>query len=1112
MLLTLILLVLFHSICCDINNNKRVKKECKQVDKCNKWWLVITLILLSTIKYSWATENTPVKDWENPQVISLNKEAGHAFIRPYADEIKAQQRLTSSRIQSLNGKWKFNWVGHPDKRPLDFYKTNYDVNDWVSIDVPGNWQTQGFGRPIYTNHPYPFNKDQPKVMSEPPTTYTNFFDRNPVGSYKHKFVVNDSLDKEHIFVEFQGVKSAFYLWVNGEKVGYSQGSMTPAEFNITEFLIAGENELAVEVYRWSDGSYLEGQDMWRFSGIFRDVNLIARPSVFLQDYKIATKLKNDYQDATLTIDFELDSRLQNRDIKGHQLALKVFSPQGELIHQQQASVAQRQDKMLGNINIALDNVALWSSESPTLYSMMLTVVDKQGAALEYIPWSFGFKETKIKDNQFWVNGRAIKIKGVNRHEHHPRTGRYIDLKTMELDMKLIKQGNFNLVRTSHYPNDHRWYQLANEYGLYILDDANQESHGYKTRNKILGDNPDWTIAHVDRATSMVHTNKNYSAIAIWSLGNEGGAGRNLMAMREAILAIDSSRPILSDTDLSASDFVERSYRTTESVNQYLQQSSKIDKPYMQREYAHAMGNSLGNFQEHWDKIYATKNYVGGAIWDWVDQGLARVKNTAVVSYSTQPSNLALNHQREVWAYGGDFGDTPTDAEFLLNGIVSPDRKPYPSYYEAKKVQQNVWFEQTAQPMKIKVTNRYDFTNLNAFNIVWQIKDKTAGEDKVLAQGKLDIDLEPWRSSLVTIPYSVKTKNNELLLELSVHTKSEAIWSNKGFEVAYQQFSISPYIYPQHVTASGNDIHLNEDDESINISTQQTQLIIDKISGELISYKFASKELLKQPLTPYFWKPVNNNQARNKFIERMVPWVHAAAYRQITNVSVTKLANNLATVQVTARLAVNHALYHLTYRINGEGLIEVNGQYTPDPQRIQHKFMPKFGVKLGLDASLDQIHWYGRGPFENYPDRQTAANIGNYQNSLMQFQVPYISAQDSTNRGGVRHLSFANDDIQLSVQGKQPLNFRAWPYDESDLYSSNSSAEKNSASDRVRRKHYYDLPQRNYINVNLDLKIHGVGGDNSWGGKTMKKYFVAADKPMQFGFILQAKAKAKAKVK
>ena len=1071
--------------------------------------------MVTSVSISVAAENiSKVPDWENPQVISRNKVAGHAFMRPFADESSAlnKSRLkksASSRVQSLNGKWQFNWVGHPDKRPTDFYQTNYDVSQWAKIDVPGNWQTQGYGRPIYTNHPYPFAKNQPKVMSEPPADYTNFYDRNPVGSYKRKFLVEDGLKAKQVFIEFQGVKSAFYLWVNGKKVGYSQGSMTPAEFDITQYLVDGENDLAVEVYRWSDGSYLEGQDMWRFSGIFRDVNLIARPQVYLQDFLITTDLKNNYQDAQLNIDFELASALTSIHIEKHQLQLSLYSPQGQLISKHKGKVRNLNGKQIGKISIALEDVSLWSAESPTLYSVMLSVVDQKGNTLEYIPWSFGFKESKVEDNQFWVNGKSIKIKGVNRHEHHPRMGRTLDLKTMERDIKLMKQGNFNLVRTSHYPNDHRWDQLANQYGLYVLDDANQVSHGYKTRNKILGDNPDWTIAHVDRATSMVHTNKNYSAIVIWSLGNEGGAGRNFTAMREAVLDIDTSRPILSDTDRDASDFIERSYRTLEgknSVDEFIKISDQTKKPFLQREYAHAMGNSLGNFQEHWDKIYATENYVGGAIWDWVDQGLARVKNTAMVSYGTDPSKLSLNPKREVWSYGGDFGDSPTDAEFLLNGIVSSDRKPFPSYYEAKKVQQNVWFEKTDKPLTIKVTNRFDFTNLNAYDYVWQVKSQEQDQATVLAKGTLSLSVAPGESAFIKVPFSMEDKDNgqELLLELSAHTKEDVVWSDKGFEVAFEQFVLAPYQYPTSVASAGTKVKVKQSDDAITITTSNATLSIDSITGELTSYQVAGQELLVEPLAPYFWKPVNNNQGRNNFIGRMAHWLNAAAYRQVSSVKVNQLSDNLVEVKVVARLVVNHALYQLTYRINGAGDVQVTGDYPPDPERIQHKFMPKFGMRLALDASLSQINWYGRGPFENYPDRKTAAKVGNYQKSLAEFQVPYISATDSSNRSDVRNLSFANKQVQLSVTGMQPFNFRAWSYNESDLYSTSQSKGKNDVADRIRRKHTYELPDRGYINVNLDLKIHGVGGDNSWGGKTMQKYHVRADKPLSFSFIIKAK--------
>jgi len=1064
--------------------------------------LITVLLICTSVTVSMASDNkAKVPDWENPQIISRNKVAGHAFIRPYADEKNIVNQQASTRVQSLNGKWKFNWVGHPDSRPMDFYQADFDVSSWQSIDVPGNWQTQGFGRPIYTNHPYPFAKDQPRVMTEPPENYTNYYDRNPVGSYKRKFIVDKNLLEKQIFIEFQGVKSAFYLWVNGKKVGYSQGSMTPAEFDISDYLIDGENDLAVEVYRWSDGSYLEGQDMWRFSGIFRDVNLIARPEVFLQDYLITTELKNNYQDAMLNIDFVLDGSLENTAIKNHQLEMHLYSPEGKLLYQKEAPVKQLNNQIMGKLQLEVTNVSLWSAESPALYSLLLTVLDKNAKPLEYIPWTFGFRETKIADNQFWINGRSIKIKGINRHEHHPRTGRYVDTETMKLDLKLMKQGNFNLVRNSHYPNDHRWYQLANQYGIYVLDEANQESHAYKQRNKIIGDNPNWTKAHVDRAVSMVQSNKNYSSIVMWSLGNEGGAGQNFTAMRAAVDALDTSRPVFSDTDESASDIYDRSYRSTTNYKKELNKARKNDKPFMQREYAHAMGNSLGNFQEHWDIIYSHKDYIGASIWDWVDQGLAQVKNTAMVSYGSNPQKLSLDHNREVWAYGGDFGDIPTVAEFLLNGLISPDRKPYPSYYEAKKVQQNVIFEQTDKPGVIKVTNRYYFTDLSAYDINWTLKNTK----KIVKKGSIALTLSPGESKLIKIPFSPKKyrKAKELLLELSVQSKVDTLWAAKGFEVAYQQLVISPYDFPKQLANKGRKIKVTQSDDTITIATKQSTIAIDKVSGELTSYKAAGQELLVEPLAPYFWKPVNNNQGRNKFVDRMVPWLSAATYRKVNSVTVNKLNKNLIEVKVVARLVANHALYNLTYRINGEGAVQVSGEYIPDQERIQHQYMPKFGMKLALDSSLSQIDWYGRGPFENYPDRKTAANIGNYQKSLEDFQVPYISATDSTNRSDVRSASFSSEKVQLQIIGMQPFNFRAWPYIESDLYSPVEQQEKYSVKNMMQRKHYYELPERNLINVNLDLAIHGVGGDNSWGAETMKKYHVPADKPLSFSFILKA---------
>ncbi|WP_177168923.1 glycoside hydrolase family 2 TIM barrel-domain containing protein [Thalassotalea agarivorans] len=1037
-----------------------------------------------------------MNDWENPQVISINKEQPRAFFTAFKSKSAALAGKQSSLVQSLNGQWRFNWVGHPDKRPANFFETDYDVSQWDEIDVPGNWQTQGYGRPIYTNHPYPFAKDQPRVMTQPPAHFTNYYDRNPVGSYKRKFTLEKALLNQQIILQFQGVKSAFYLWINGVKVGYSQGSMTPAEFDITKYLVEGENDLAVEVYRWSDGSYLEGQDMWRFSGIFRDVNLIAQAQAHIQDFHVTTPLINGYKDGVLNVAIALGRANARLNLDKYNIVTDLYSPDGQLIN---STVSAANSDGKANVSIAVPNVSLWSADTPTLYSMMLTLLDEQGAPVEYVPWSFGFKEVKIENNQFWVNGKSIKIKGVNRHEHHPRTGRYIDLATMELDIKLMKQANFNLVRTSHYPNDHRWYQLTNKHGLYVLDDANQESHGYKTRNKILGDNPLWTKAHVDRAVSMVHTNKNYSSIVMWSLGNEGGAGQNFMAMREAVLAIDDTRPIMSDTDRNASDVIERSYRTVAGVDEYLAISDKTNKPFVQREYAHAMGNSLGNFQEHWDKINSHDNYIGGAIWDWVDQGLARVKNTAMVSYSSKPETLSLDPSREVWAYGGDFGDLPTDAEFLLNGIVAPDRTPYPSYYEVKKVQQNIAFKQDQDARSFLITNLHDFADLSAYQFHWTVLEN----GKSIQTGQFEVSALAGQTKRWQLPKHAKIDgSSEAIVELSAHLKSETTWGEQGFEVAHQQFIFNPFPVEQLSTQAVNTVSVSENDYTVTVTANKRTYSFDKVTGELTQINFQNKPLLHGAMAPYYWKPVNNNQARNNFIKRMSVWLNAAAYRKTKPIVVKQQQNDAVELTAISTLIPNGAEQTVRYTINGEGKLKVESHYKPNPDRIDHKFMPKFGMKLLLPADMNNIAWYGRGPFENYPDRKSGAKIGEYQATLDEFQVPYISATDSTNRSDVRHASFSNGKVTIAISGLKPFNFRAWPYSEEDLYSTSNSTTKNDEIDRIRRKHYYDLPLRHYINLNLDAEIHGVGGDNSWGGKTMKKYHVRADKPKTFSFVIE----------
>ncbi|MBN2337287.1 MAG: beta-galactosidase, partial [Acidobacteria bacterium] len=570
-----------------------------------------------------AAQGTPVRnDWENPSVVQIDREPVRATYTPYMNAERALEMGPSSRQRSLNGRWKFHWAPRPEERPADFYRPDFDAGGWDEITVPGSWQTQGFGVPIYSNIRYPLRAEPPRVMLDPPADFTQFRLRNPVGSYRRTFELPEGWRGQRVFIEFGGVDSAFYVWVNGARAGYSQDSMTPAEFDITGLVKAGDNTLAVEVYRWSDGSYLEDQDMWRLSGIFRDVTLIARPAVHIHDFHLVTDLDEECGDAQIRVDVDVRN-LSGSSAAGLTLKAAFHGPDGRALGEEVAAglgvesggVARR------TLRTRMRRPELWSAETPALYKVVLSLETAGGRVLEAIPWRFGVREYALRDGRFLVNGRSVKLKGVNRHEHHPRLGRHVDRETMLLDIRLIKQANINYVRTSHYPDDPAWYRLCDEYGIYLMDEANQESHGFGTGNRKLGDDPEWKLAHVDRGVSMVERDKNHASVAIWSLGNEGGSGRNLAAMRSAMEEVDATRPFFYHADESVSDWVDIDYPTVAELEAFV--ARRPAKWANVREYSHMMGNSGGNLQEHWDFIYAHPEIVGAAIWDWVDQGLAR---------------------------------------------------------------------------------------------------------------------------------------------------------------------------------------------------------------------------------------------------------------------------------------------------------------------------------------------------------------------------------------------------------------------------------------------------------------------------------------------------------
>lgn len=997
-------------------------------------WLVASAGMLS----AWGDDHN---DWEDPTILGRNKLPYHATLQLPSMEGQCKEIFT------LDGQWYFHWSKDPDSRPIDFYKTAYDVSAWPKIAVPGNWQLQGFGRPIYTNINYPFKKDAPYVMGEPDSTYYSFDHRNPVGSYVTFFDVSEgrivSSPEKHekadgleagasYILHFGGVKSAFYVWVNGEKVGYSQNSMSPSEFDISPFIKEGRNRLAVEVYRWSDDSYLDDIDMWRLSGIFRPVKLWVRPLVHIADYHLEAVPCDNWREG----DFRARVKVCNQ---GKSTVKDV--PVGIMLDGQQLCQTVKQiaagDTVELSFSTHLSKIRLWTPHSPCLYPVVLTCGD------EHFDNHIGFKKVEIRGEVLKVNGQNIKLKGVNRHDHHPRTGRFCDRATYEQDIAMMKQCNINLLRVAVYPSDPYLYELCDRYGIFVMDEANNECHAYGIGNRILGDDPLWLAAHVDKAKSLVERDKNHPCVLIWSLGNEAAAGKNPKAMRETILSIDSSRVVYYDSDRSLSDIYDDSYLTPENVRSTAKRVG--DRPFMMREYAHAMGNSMGNLKDYWDVIYADSSICGAAVWDWVDQGLEA-------------------KEQGHYLYGGDFDDQPNSGNFCINGMVAPDRTPHPHYYEVQYVY---------QPIHFSMKDGYI--------------EKTSTDPSILVD---DYD------------YAIDSMdvNGERLINVKAMLKHDTPWAKRGFVVAHEQFVKGAYAYPQSffdiaesgvAMKSGNKgTKAKTTDNGTVVKTLRGEVVIDQ-GGALAQITADGEQLLASPLVPYFWKPENDNQHAAKFSERLKVWQTTADERQLKSVEVT---TKHGVTQFTAvfELSVG-ATYTLSYSIHPSGTIMVDADYMPyekvdDKSLVEaRKTMPKFGMQVQLQPCYNQIEWYGRGPFENYPDRKHSQHVGRYVMPVAQYEVEYIKPQDNSYRCDVRTASFFTSDAlkHISIQGAQPLCVSAWDYAEEELLAA----------------HPWEMHRGDAITVNIDQNIHGVGGVDTWGARTLPQYTVDGRQHHHYRFFI-----------
>jgi len=1037
------------------------------------WALAVgSVILVSSM-----TQADADHDWENPAVFGINKEAPHCTLMPYESQSKAVRldRTASRWHQSLNGQWKFHWSKDPNSRPADFYRTDFDVNGWDTIKVPSNWQMEGFGTPLYTNVQYPFHKNPPFVMQTPPEHFTNFDARNPVGSYRTAFKVPSKWDGRQVFIVFDGVDSAFYLWINGQNVGYSQDSRTPAEFNITPYLQKGKNTLAAEVYRYSDGSYLEDQDFWRLSGIYRDVYLYSTPKLHIRDFFVNTDLDADYKNAVLRIDAQVASYadyggvVPTLEVKLIDKTNSGLFGKNEIIE----SMATPSGKSftLGNqieysFVADVENPKKWTAETPNLYTLVLTLKDEKGKVIEYVSCNVGFRKSEIKGGQLLINGQPIYIKGVNRHEHDPDTGHTISRESMIQDILLMKQNNVNTVRTSHYPDVPEWYDLCDEYGLYIIDEANIESHGMGYGKESLAKQSEWKDAHMARQVAMVERDKNHPCIIIWSLGNEAGDGPNLEATSAWTKQRDPSRPIHSEQAKQQphTDIVCPMYARIPKIVEYASQEQA--RPLILCEYEHAMGNSLGNMKDYWIAIRKYKHLQGGSIWDWVDQGLRKKDNQG----------------REFWAYGGDFGDHPNTGNFCCNGLVQPDRKPNPHLFEMKKTYQNVHVaSQNPESGNVDIFNENFFISTDSLETLWEVTEN----GKVIQKGSLrTVVVQPQQTKTITIPFEKpKVKSGcEYHLKVSFVLNAKQAWAKKGHFLAWDQFELS-YETPSAPAVAADTLpalNVQEAGDGVTIQGADFEVAFDKSKGVLMSWKVQGKNLLAAPLVPNFWRAPTDNDKGNKMPDRCGIWKDAGPNRAIDDFRLVQTEPQIVEILARTTIAAKDTTLDTIYTVYGSGEILINYILIPDKDLPE---IPRIGMQMQMPGEFSTMQWFGRGPQESYWDRKDGYAVGLYEENVYKPEHIYVRPQENGNKTDVRWASWTNSKgTGLAAIGQPLIYASAWPYTMDDL---------------EKARHINELPTRETITVNIDYKQTGVAGDNSWGARPHDQYTLFANQPYQW---------------
>lgn len=1054
---------------------------------------LLTFLAVASFAMAVNAQTTVKPEWQDETVVALGKESPRAYFMSYLNrEVAVKNDFSKSENYiSLNKKWKFAYFDDHKKRPVQFYKPTFDVSRWDEIDVPANWERRGYGTAIYTNHGYEFQPKDPTPPLLPQAV--------PVGLYRTEFEVPVSWKDRNVYLHVGGAKSGMYVYLNGEKIGYSEDSKSGAEFSLNQYLKDGRNVIALEIFRWSTGSYLECQDFWRISGIERDVYVYSQPKTHIEDFYLNPTLDETYTHGMFKLDMCLSNNF-NRPSGPLQVWYELQDATGSLIDYSYKEMEMDSDSRdTVRFERTFKNVRRWSAEDPYLYTLVMKI-KRNGQFIEYTSQKIGFRTSEVKGNQYFVNGKRVFIKGVNYHETHEKNGHVVDEATIIEDMKLMKEMNVNAIRLCHYPQQRRFYELADQWGFYVCNEANIESHGmyYDTRRGgTLGNNPAWLNAHMERTRNMYHQTKNYPCVMFWSLGNEAGNGYNFYQTYNWLKSVDSTRPVQYERALLEwnTDIFCPQYPSTSDFESW--GKMKTDRPYIASEYAHAMGNSTGNFRDLWEMIYKYPNLQGGFIWDWVDQGF-------------------LEHDKQgnpYWAYGGDYGvKSPSDGNFLCNGLVSPDRTPHPASAEVKKVHQYIQFTPLdLQTGSFEVKNIYDFTNTSKYLIKYYIK----ANGRTVGEGTLNLSLKPDETKKVTIPVkSLRSANGvEYFVNFEAQLKANDGLLKKGFAVATDQFQL-PITTKKNPYKATGAVNISQGSDAITLSGNSFSIAINKSTGYIDSYKVGKEELIADNfgLRPNFWRAMTDNDFGSQMQKHVLPWREPSKTLKASSVKVTANASP-ATVTVTYALPEQCALT-VTYKVFPGGVVNVDYSFRGNSaSKLQ---IPRLGMRLRLPSQMETVEYFGRGAQENYCDRNWGTNIGRYKSTATAMYFPYVRPQENGHHTDTRWVAFTRaGKAGLLIEADQTMEFNALrnsiedfdaedsdrPYQWNNFYKNDKNNPADVKWEKPKQTHINDIQPRDFVEVNLDKRMMGLGGDDSWSARPYPKYMINASQDAQWGFTL-----------